>query len=103
VSAIKDLLSEEKTAEDLVKNAERQADEILRNARNKAKELLKETESDNSRIKEITELSQSRVQTSKLEILDECNAQASEEEKQYERNLDEAIKLIVENVLGRKQ
>jgi V/A-type H+/Na+-transporting ATPase subunit G/H len=103
LSAIKDLLSEEKSSEELVKNAERQAEDIVREARSKARELLKKAESDDARLNELKEQYQSRISNSKSKILEECKADAAQSEKTYQSNFDSAVKIIVERVLGAKQ
>ncbi len=102
MSSIKDLLSEEKNAEQLVKNAERQAEDIVSQARIKAREILKKAETDDTRVKELTQLCQSRISALKSKVMEECQAQEADTEELLRGNFDGAIKLIVDSVLSMK-
>ncbi len=100
MSSIKDLLEEEKEAEGLLKNAVQQAEAILRDAKTKAGERIRTAQSDDVLIKELTERNKERISALQAKILSECQAKAAETERLCRKNLEAAVKLVVDNVGG---
>ena len=99
MSSIKNLLQEEKDAEALVKNAQSQAEQVVREARIKARELVKNAENDGARVKQLTELYEARISDQRARLQKECRTEADKIDTLCKKNFDDAVKLIVENVL----
>jgi vacuolar-type H+-ATPase subunit H len=100
VSSIKDLLDEEKEAEGLLKDSEQKADAIVRDARTKASDLIGKAQSDDVLVRELTERNKERISVIQAEIQSKCDARAAETEMLCQRNLEAAVELVVDNVLG---
>jgi vacuolar-type H+-ATPase subunit H len=100
VSSIKDLLQEESQAERQLKDAEMEAETLIRNAKMKAREILRTAQTDDTGIKELTGRSKERIAGQKAKIIEECQTGLAEAETMYKKNLESAIKLITNKVLG---
>jgi vacuolar-type H+-ATPase subunit H len=100
MSSIKDLLEEEKEAEGQLKNAQQQAEAILRDARTKAGEQIRSAQSDDALVKELTARNKERISALQQKIFGECEARAADTERLCRKNLEAAVRLVVENVMG---
>ena len=100
MSSIKDLLQEERDAESSLKEAEREAEAIVLAARTNARQLVRQAQSDDTLVKEMTQHYQEKITELRAKIHGECQTKVSELEKVYRGNLQVAIKLIVDQVLG---
>lgn len=100
MSSIKDLIDEEKEAEGLLKGSEQQAEAILKEAKAKAGDLIRRAQSDDALVKELTERNRGAIAAMQAKIQGECQAKATETERLCKKNLDAAVKVIVEGVEG---
>lgn len=100
MSSINDIMEEEKNAQQLLRDAEQKAQAILRDARASAVAMVRRAQSDDTLVKELTERQKERTAALRAKILEECQARAAETEKLCERNLEAAIKLVTDDVLG---
>lgn len=100
MSSIKDLLDVEKEAEGLLKSAEQQAEAILRDARARAGERIRRAQSDDALVKELVERNRERISALRAEILGECETRAAETERLCRKNLEAAVRLVVDSVMG---
>lgn len=100
MSSIKDLLDEEKGAERQLRDAENEAETILKNARAKAAEMIRTAQSDDALVRELTEQNKERIAAARAKIMSDCQAKAAETEKRCGVNLEAAVRLIVNEVLG---
>jgi vacuolar-type H+-ATPase subunit H len=100
VSSIKDLLQEEKDAEELLQGAEKSAEAILKEAEAKAAELVRRARRDDALVNELAVRHKDKVAALRAKTFAECQAKAAEAERLYKKNLGAAVKLIVDNVLG---
>lgn len=100
MSSISDIMDEEKNAQQLLRDAEQNAQAMLRDARASAAAMVRRAQSDDTLLKELTERHKERIAALRGKIVAECQARVAETEKLCERNLEAAIKLVTDDVLG---
>lgn len=100
MTSIKELLDEEKGAERQLKDAELEAESMLRVARATAAETLRKAQSDDALVKELADRNKERIDATKAAIQAECMKKAEETERLCRANLQVAVRVIVNEVLG---
>lgn len=100
MSAIKELIEEEKNAERIIKDAEEKANQLLLNAKKKADEIIKNAENDESVIKELILRKESEITEKRNNILKNYDNEAKEIENICKKNFEHAVKFVIDSVLG---
>ena len=100
MSSIKDLLQEEKDAEAILKTAQQQAEATLRDAKVRAAELIRSAQSDDALVKELTQRNREKISALQGRIASECQARAADTESLCKKNLQAAVRLVVNDVIG---
>jgi vacuolar-type H+-ATPase subunit H len=100
VSSINDIMDEEKHAQQLLRDAEQRAQAILTEARASAAAMLKRAQNDETLLKEATDRDKERIAALRAKILADCQPRIAETERLCESNLEAAVKLVTDDVLG---
>jgi len=100
VSSIGEIMDEERNAERLLRDAEQKAEALLKDARARAVAVLERAQSDDALVNDLTERHKKRIAALREEVLAGCQSRVAETEKLCLSNLDAAVKLIVDDLLG---
>lgn len=100
MSSINDVMDEERNAERLLRDAQQRAEALLGQARASAAEMVKTAQSDDTLVRELTNRSKDRIAALRATILAECQARVAQTEELCNRNLEAAVRLITDEVLG---
>ncbi|MEM3832168.1 MAG: V-type ATPase subunit subunit G family protein [Thermoprotei archaeon] len=100
MSVIKELIEEEKNAEKIIKDAEAKANEIILHARKNAEKIIKTAENDESIIKDLVTRKEAEIAEKKSAILKKYEKEAQEIEDSCKKNFEEAVKFVLNNILG---
>jgi vacuolar-type H+-ATPase subunit H len=100
MSAIKELIEEEKNAEKIIKDAEEKANQLLLNTKKKADEIIKNAENDDSVIKELILRKEQEIIEKRNNILKNYDNEAEEIENICKKNFEYAVKFVIDSVLG---
>lgn len=100
MSSIKDLLNQEKEAEGLLKDADQKAEAVLREAKAKASDMIRRAQSDDALVRELTERNKAKIAEIRASVLSECEARAAQTEGLCRKNLEAAVRVVVNDVRG---
>ncbi len=99
MSAIKELIEEEKNAEKIIRDAEEKANQLLLNAKKKADEIIRNAENDESAIKDLITRKESEIMEKRNNILKNYENEAREIEYICRKNFEEAVKFVINSIL----